>query len=300
MLEFTISGVETYWWLPLITAFIVSVFCSIGGISGAFFLLPFQVSVLGFSGPGVSPTNMVFNLVAIPSVVYRFWKEKRMVWPLAWATMIGTLPGVFLGAFIRINCLPNPRYFKLFVAVVLTYIGTRMFIDFFKPQKTEAKKSAGENFTVQNPRFNLKLVSYNFRSEDYSTPTWGILLLSFIVGVIGGTYGIGGGAIIAPFFVSFFKLPVHTIAGASLFGTFVTSLAGVLFYTAIAPLYAHTGMVIQPDWYLGALFGLGGLFGIYLGARIQKFVPARAIKAIIALIILTVVIKYVWEFFAPA
>jgi len=298
MIEFPISGVETYWWLPLITAFIVSVFSSIGGISGAFFLLPFQVSVLGFTGPGVSPTNMVFNIVAIPSGVYRYWKEKRMVWPLAWATMIGTLPGVFLGAVIRINYLPNPRYFKLFVGAVLAYIGTKMLLDVIKPKTKEAKKSAGENFDVQNPRFNLKYISYNFRGEYFSAPTWSILLLSFIVGIIGGTYGIGGGAIIAPFFVSVLKLPVHTIAGASLFGTFITSIAGVVYYTAIAPYYANTGLVIQPDWYLGALFGAGGFLGIYIGARIQQYMPARTIKAILSAIILTVVVKYVWEFFA--
>ncbi|MBC8277306.1 MAG: sulfite exporter TauE/SafE family protein, partial [FCB group bacterium] len=35
MIEFPISGVETYWWLPLIVAFVVSVFASIGGLSGA-------------------------------------------------------------------------------------------------------------------------------------------------------------------------------------------------------------------------------------------------------------------------
>jgi len=45
------------------------------------------------------------------------------------------------------------------------------------------------------------------------------------VGIVGGVYGIGGGSIIAPFFVSFCGLPVYTVAGAALMGTFVTSIA---------------------------------------------------------------------------
>ena len=298
MIEFPISGVETYWWLPFTVAFVVSMISAVGGLSGAFFLLPFQVSILGFTGPGVSPTNLVYNIVSIPSGVYRYWKEKRMVWPLAWATMLGTLPGVFIGALIRINYLPDPRYFKLFVAAVLGYIGSRMLLDAVNPRKKDAKKLTGEDFIIDNPQFNLKAVSYDFRGESYISPTWGIFLLSFMVGIIGGTYGIGGGAIIAPFFVSVFKLPVHTIAGASLFGTFVTSIAGVIYYTAIAPYYADTGMVIKPDWFLGAMFGAGGFCGIYIGARIQQYLPARLIKAILAVIILLVVVKYVWEFFA--
>ena len=62
-------------------------------------------------------------------------------------------------------------------------------------------------------------------------------------------------------------------------GTFITSIAGVIFYQLIAPYYPD--QVISPDWLLGLLFGLGGAFGMYLGARMQKFVPAVLIKWIL-------------------
>ena len=42
------------------------------GVSGAFLLLPFQMSVLGFVAPGVTPTNLVYNIVAIPGGIYRY------------------------------------------------------------------------------------------------------------------------------------------------------------------------------------------------------------------------------------
>ena len=96
MIEFPISGVETHWWLPLITTFVISMFTSTGGVSGAFLLLPFQMSVLGFTGPAVSATNMLYNVIAIPGGVYRYAKEKRLVKPLVWTTILGTLPGVFI------------------------------------------------------------------------------------------------------------------------------------------------------------------------------------------------------------
>jgi len=72
VLEFPASGVETYWWLPIVVAFGVSSLTSAGGVTGAFVLLPFQMSVLGFVGPAVSPTNLVYNIVAIPGGVIRF------------------------------------------------------------------------------------------------------------------------------------------------------------------------------------------------------------------------------------
>jgi len=118
--------------------------------------------------------------------------------------------------------------------------------------------------------------------------------MSFVVGIVGGVYGIGGGAIIAPFFVAFFGLPVYTVAGAALMGTFLTSVCGVVFYQLIAPYYP--AMAVAPDWSLGALFGLGGFAGMYVGARCQKYVPAKYIKAFLAASILFLAGRYVFEF----
>jgi uncharacterized membrane protein YfcA len=69
---FPVSGVKTNILLPPVVAMVVSFFTSMGGISGAFLLLPFQMSVLNYTDPSVSGTNFIFNIVAIP---------KRVGWP---------------------------------------------------------------------------------------------------------------------------------------------------------------------------------------------------------------------------
>ncbi|MGA8281281.1 MAG: sulfite exporter TauE/SafE family protein, partial [Desulfobacterales bacterium] len=114
-----VSGIEINPFIPFIVAFVVSFFTSMGGVSGVFLLLPFQVSFLGYTAPSVSGTDQVFNVVAIPSGVYRYIREGRMLWPLTLAVIIGTLPGVFIGAWIRIKYLPDPKNFKLFVGIVI-------------------------------------------------------------------------------------------------------------------------------------------------------------------------------------
>ena len=296
MISFPLSGVETYWWLPAVVAFIISFFTSMGGVSGAFLLLPFQISFLGFTGPAVSPTNLVYNIVAIPGGVYRFIREQRMVWPLIWIIIIGTLPGIFLGAIIRIKYLPEPTSFKFFAGLVLVYIGIRLVLNILDKSKSDSITSS-KNFSVTDAYFNFKNTGFKFNETEYKTSTTGIILLSFIVGIIGGTYGIGGGAIIAPFLVAVCGLPVFAVAGSTLMGTFVCSIAGVIFYTAIAPYYADTGLAITPDWLLGFMFGIGGLAGIYAGARLQKYMPAKIIKIILAGCILFVAGKYIIGFF---
>ena len=306
-MHFPVSGVEVSPLVPPLVAFGVSFFASMGGISGAFLLLPFQMSVLGYTNPSVSATNQFYNVVAIPSGVYRYVKEKRMVWPLTLAVAAGTLPGVFIGALIRVVWLPDPRLFKLFAALVLLYIGSRLIRDLLKkrapqrsggtaePRGIVSNGSTHTDFTVHVEESSLQRIAYTFQGTLHECPTMGIFALSFIVGIIGGTYGIGGGAIIAPFFVSWFRLPIHTISGATLMGTFLTSVAGVFFYMLIAPFFPDQS--VSPDWALGLLFGLGGTAGMYCGARCQKYVPAAFIKWMLGLVIVATAFKYILEFF---
>jgi len=298
---FATSGVEVSVWVPPLVAFVVSLFTSMGGVSGAFLLMPFQMSILGYASPSVSATNQLFNVVAIPSGVYRYVKEKRMVWPLTWAVIIGTMPGVIIGAIVRVNYLPDPKNFKVFAGLVLAYIGSRLARDLYNQRGKQSggslskslKDAKGSQSASQVKLLNCTAsrISYEFAGETYGCSRITIFIMSLVVGVVGGVYGIGGGAIVAPFFVSICGLPVYTVAGAALMGTLVTSVVGVSFYQFLAAF--HAGQSIAPDWTLGVLFGLGGICGMYCGARLQKHVPARYIKMMLCLIILGTAFGYI-------
>ncbi len=271
-----------------------------GGVSGAFLLLPFQMSILNFTSPSVSSTNLLFNVVAIPSGVYRYIKEGRMAWPLTIVIIAGTLPGVFLGYYVRVFYLPDPGTFKFFAGMVLLYIGVRLLYDL--RGKAPAETSAGKekitaglpaDAVIKTVTFSLRKIEYDFRGTTFSFSTIIMFFLAFIVGIIGGTYGIGGGAIIAPFCVALFRLPVYTVAGAALMGTFLTSVAGVFFYTLIP---AKGGLHTSPDWLLGCLFGAGGFVGMYFGARFQKYVPQKLIKLLLGLLMLLVALRYIFQY----
>jgi uncharacterized protein len=312
---FPVSGVETAIWIPPLVGMVISFFTSMGGISGAFLILPFQVSVLGFTSPAVSPTNLVFNIVGIPSAIYKYFKEGRMNWPLAWNIIIGTLPGLVLGMFVRIIYLPDPKLFKLFAGCVLFYIGGRMLFTMVMAKsgdsaakaaeskmrlqlnlKTVAAPCASNNPAIRTLSWSLSKTEYEFFGERFSFHTTGLFLLALVVGLIGGIYGIGGGAIIAPFIVAFFGLPIHTIAGATLMGTCVTSIGGVILYQFLGPVIAAPHMSVTPDWLLGFLFGIGGFVGMYFGASAQKHVPAAIIKPVLAVAISALGIKYIADY----
>jgi uncharacterized protein len=200
---------------------------------------------------------------------------------------------------VRIKYLPDAKNFKLFVGVVLFYIGFRLFMDVIKntgrKKVSNATQTAGERHIVRLLESTFRVVKFDYDGETHQFSPLTVYVICFLVGIIGGVYGIGGGSIVAPFFVAIIGLPVYTVAGAALMGTFITSVAGVIFYQYLS--WVYTDMAVAPDWILGALFGLGGLFGMYLGARTQKFVPARVIKTILCVCVLFVAVRYIAVFF---
>ena len=257
---FEVSGVVVPVWLPPLVAFVISLFTSMVGISGAFLLLPFQMSVLGYVAPSVSATNLVFNLVAIPAGVWRYAREQRMDWSLAWVIAAGTLPGLLAGWWLRVHWLPDPRDFKFFVGLVLLGLAVKLLL----------------KRRLRTPEPTASIVA------DAQWRVIPVLSIALVIGIVGGAYGIGGGSIMAPVLVAIFSLPIHGLAGATLFGTLVTSVAGVALYQFMP---APPGMTTQPDWALGILFGMGGAAGMYAGARLQKLVPQRALEIGIALVL---------------
>jgi uncharacterized membrane protein YfcA len=291
---FPLSGVETFILIPPLVAFGISFFTSMGGISGAFLLLPFQMSVLGFISPSVTATNFLFNVTGTPGGVYRYAKECRFVWPVAILIVAGIIPGVLIGYYLRMAYLPDPKTFKFFVGCVLMLIAFKLLKEVFNGKPAASAESCTLTDRVGEASIEMKATRFNFKGATYSFATAKLLGLALAVGIIGGVYGLGGGSIIAPFLITFFGLPVYAIAGAVLLGTFVASLAGVTFYSLI-PI---NGMVAAPDWLLGILFGAGGLMGMYLGARVQKYAPEKWIKLMLGTVIIIVALKYIFKFFS--
>ncbi len=294
MLKFTfpVSGVTTWLWLPLGVAFLLAFFGAMAGVTGAFLLLPFQMSVLGYTAAGVSATNFVYNVFAIPGTVVSYSRQGRLNWPLAATITAGSLPGIVIGYRLRLTYLNDPRYFKPFVGLVLLYLAGLVARSLLGRKKSKEKNAPDPWARITGMRLGPTRMSFDFDGESYHFDPRPLFLVALLVGVAGGAYGIGGGAILAPFCLSVLRLPVHTIAGASLFGTLVSSLVGVLVYT----LGGLGGTESQPDFLLGSLFGLGGMIGGYLGARCQKYVAQRPIKVGLLLVLLVVASRYLLAF----
>lgn len=285
---FPVSGVECSPLLPFAAALCISFATSMAGISGAFLLLPFQMSVLGYTSPGVSATNHLFNVVACPGGVWRFWREGRLLGPLARVVLTGTLPGALLGAVLRVYWLPDPRAFKVFAGLLLLAVGWRFLRGLLRGGSGARKAPAGEVHLLSDGPREFR---FAYDGREYVVARRPLRLLCLAIGLAGGMYGVGGGSLLSPFLVALFGLPVHAVAGAVLLGTLGTSLFGALGFALLSAFVDAA----TPDWLLGLSFGLGGLCGMYLGARCQKHVSGRAIGWGLAAILFFTAVRYLGQ-----
>jgi uncharacterized membrane protein YfcA len=245
----------------LAAGFVIAVVTSPVGVSGAVFLLPVNLSGFGVANPAVTPTNLLYNVVATPGPLARYARAGGLGGPLTRILVVGTLPGVIVGALLRVFVVPGPHAFRLIVAVVLAPLGGWLV----------ASALAGR----VHRRRDL---------SDRSTAG-----LAAAVGVIGGIYGIGGGSILAPILVGRGR-PVSEVAPAALASTFATSVVGALTYALLSVVESGD---IAPDWPVGLLAGVGGLCGGYVGARLQPVVPERALRMLLGALAVGVAALYV-------
>ncbi|EUA45634.1 MULTISPECIES: TSUP family transporter [Mycobacteroides] len=238
--------------LSVLAGLAVTIVTAPVGVSGAVFLLPIQLSVLHVPSPAVTPTNLLFNIVAIPGALARYRTQASLRNPLTTVLLIGTVPGVIAGALIRVLLIPGAQAFRLLLAALLLPLGIWLCLhDRLPPRRSSREKPLSRTATTA---------------------------LALGVGVIGGIYGIGGGSLLAPILAGRGH-PVATVAPAALICTFITSIAGAATYTILA--LTTAGQHISPNWTIGLAAGVGGLLGGYLGARLQSHLPELALRTIL-------------------
>ena len=246
--------------VALAAAFTIATLATPAGVSGAVLLLPFQVSVLGTPSPAVTPTNLLYNVIATPGGLYRYWRQGQTGGRLAAVLIAGTLPGVIAGSVIRVELLPGPRVFDLVVAAVLLPLGVWLAL-------TRSDERARRVRVI---------------------PGAALIALAAAIGCVGGIYGIGGGSILAPILIGSGRPPAE-VAPAALASTFVTSVAGVITFTILA---IHQHGSVAPDWPTGLALGFGGLAGAYTGASIQSRLPELFIRRMVGLLVIAIAVRY--------
>jgi len=254
--------------------FIVGVLSGLFGVGGGFLMTPMLNAVFGIPyniAVGSSLAQMV-GTSAAASLKHRSYGH--LDYKLALFTLVGSLGGAELGARVLVKLREsgsitfyNHLVGKMYLWITFIYItlllvvGTFMFLESRKAKKRPprggivATKISKKIQEIDAP----PLISLNISRID-SISIWIVIAIGFLIGILSGLLGVGGGFIITPAFIYLFGVPTGVAVGTGLFQIIFTSGYGSL-------THFFKGNV---DFTLVAGILAGSLIGSQFGAMLNK------------------------------
>lgn len=242
-------------WSLVILAFGVAfLYASVGLGGGSGYLAAMSLFVI--ATPLIASTALTLNILAA-SVAFLTYRQRGHFEPtLLWPFLLTSIPAAFLGGYLR---LPDTLYLMI-LYVVLAYVGLHLL--FWEP-------------VIPTPSISRRV-------------SWLTILLSgFVIGLLSGMVGLGGGIFLSPLIVlTGWGTPKQAAAASSAF-VVVNSASGLL------------GRILGGTFVLGIL-GASllpvGFAGALLGSRVgARYLSGRWLRRLLGLVLLLTVVSYLYQ-----
>ena len=260
------------------------------GVGGGFLLTPLLI-FLGIPAPVAVASGANQVLGASVSGVIVHWRRGNVDLKMGGVLLIGALTGSSVGVWL-FGLLRQYGQIDLVVSlsyvILLGIIGTLMLTEglrsLFKTRKGMPQvQDRGPHRHTWMHGLPLKMRFY--RSHLYISA-----ILPVGVGLVGGILsaimGVGGGFLMVPLMIYLIGMRTAVVVGTSLFM--------IIFVTAnVTFLQARNYQTV--DIVLTLLLLVGGVVGAQFGARIAPRISANRLRIMLALMVLAVGIRMLWD-----
>lgn len=242
------------WPLVLLAFGVAFLYSSVGFGGGSGYLA--AMSLFAISTQLIASTALTLNILAASIAFVTYWRSGYFEPKLLWPFLLTSIPASFLGGYLH---LPDTLYLVVLYAA-LTYVGVQLLVW----DRTLRQNSTPRRFS------------------------WlAILASGFLIGLLSGMVGLGGGIFLSPLLVlTGWGTPKQAAASAAGF-IVVNSASGLL------------GRVLGGTFLLGTL-GMAllpaGLVGAVIGSRLgARYLSGPFLRRILGVILLLTVLSYLYQ-----
>ncbi|NPC94063.1 sulfite exporter TauE/SafE family protein [Bacillus sp. WMMC1349] len=262
----------------IILGFIAGTIGGLVGLGGGIVIVP---SLLFLSGiamfdhitPQIAVGTSLFVIIFTGlSSTITYMKYNTVDYKSGLIFFIGSGPGSIIGA--HVSKYFSSSSFSLSFGIFMILLSLSLMIK--KKERTAEKKHIGVIRTFKNDEGNDYTYSYQ--------PIFGIAI-AFVVGFLGGLFGIGGGSLMVPAMLLIFLFPTRVAVATSMFIIFLSSVTGSL------------GHVISGhvNWLYALALIPGAWYGGKLGAIINKKMNTKTIVVILRLVLILIGLRLVYQ-----
>ncbi|PTX64316.1 hypothetical protein C8P63_103100 [Melghirimyces profundicolus] len=266
------------WMLFLLIGLISGTVGSLVGLGGGVVTVPSLLLMATFF-PGQSHltpqvavgTSLVLVIITALSSTLSYARQKRVDFLSGGVFFLASGPGAILGAWLTRFFQEEAFYtgfglFMLLVTGMLTFQG--------RMDKRPVRWSVKREFS--DPEGNIYHYGYR-RSTAWAG--------SFLIGMISGLFGIGGGALLVSMMMLWFRFPPHVATATSMFVIFLSAAVGSLTHL----IQGHV------DWQAVLLIAPGSWIGGQLGARVSRVMTGRSLMIAMRLALMVVALRMIFE-----
>ncbi|WP_188454027.1 sulfite exporter TauE/SafE family protein [Virgibacillus oceani] len=262
--------------IGIITAFVGSLI----GLGGGVILIPSLIflhqlsDAFSWATPqtivGISLVVMIFTALSSTTT---YFKEGRVDYKTGLLFLAGSIPGGILGSWL--NQFIDTDDFSLYFGIVMVVISMLFLL---KRKAPPSKESISNHRTIRT--FQIGKETYQYTVSFASA-----FILSLIVGVISGLFGLGGGSIMVPAMIILFGMPAHIATATSMFM--------ILFISTIS---AGTHIALgHISWEYVFFFIPGAWIGGKLGARTNQLLKGKTLEWILRILLVIIGLRLIIE-----
>lgn len=263
-----------------IIALFAGIIGSLVGLGGGVILIPATLFVginLNYF-PNITPQSVVGLSVIMMvftglSSTISYIKNKQVDLKSGFIFFLGSIPGTILGAWLNQGL--ELASFNIFFGIILIVLSSLLIVrDKLKPI----------NWFLHNG-ISRRFIDNDGQEYVYGYPIWFALLFTFVVGLISGLFGIGGGSLIVPAMVLLFRFPPHVAVATSMFMVFLSALVNTASHLYLGDIPWKYTLPVIICAYIGAK----------IGAFLNKKLESKTVVFILQIVMMFIGIRSILE-----
>jgi uncharacterized protein len=261
------------------------------GVGGGFLLTPLLIFV-GVPAPVAVATSSVHIAASSVTGALTYWRRKALDLKLGTVLTLGGLTGTFLGVLF-FNQMRKLGHLDLVITLsyvtLLMSVGSLMFVESAGAALDRHRGRIPPVPAARKPGWAERLpFLMHFERSKLHVSLLPLVALGVIIGFVGTVLGIGGGFLVVPALIYFFRVPTSVVVGTSLFQILITMSAAT---------FLHATVTQSVDVVLALTLVVGGVIGAQFGTRAGQALKGEQFRLLLALLILVVGVRFASDLF---
>ena len=269
-----LAGMELFITLAVVGA-CVGVLTGLFGVGGGFLNVPIMTSFFGISYVTAVATSTSLIIGTSSAGLGKHLRKGnidfQVVFILAGGSMLGAIAGDYLQDWLLATVAKNDAtiFDPVMNGLYILLLAVTGYLVWKGRPEADNKQSFLQKIPF-GPRLSIKSTGMD------NVSLFGLIALSFMIGITAGIFGVGGGIFFVPVMILFLGMPTHKAVGTSVMLVLITAIISTL----------KKGSAGKASLPLVMSFLVGSSIGVQYGVHLCNKLQAKKLKKYFVLVVI--------------